>query len=96
MNNNDDIKYFYMTRYGETFINNFSKGAKCIKEKLNEDVIELAIKSSRLLNIDFCGVDIIEYKRQYYVIEVNSIPAWKGLQKVESANISDYITSIFA
>ena len=66
------------------------------EEKLNEDVIELAIKSSRLLNIDFCGVDIIEYKRQYYVIEVNSIPAWKGLQKVESANISDYITSLFA
>ena len=56
-----------MTRYGETFINNFSKGAKCIKEKLNEDVIELAIKSSRLLNIDFCGVDIIEYKRQFFV-----------------------------
>ena len=26
-------------------LNNFSKGAKCIKEKLNEDVIELAIKS---------------------------------------------------
>ena len=96
INNNDNIKYFYMTRYGETFINNFSKGAKCIKEKLNEDVIELAIKSSRLLNIDFCGVDIIEYKRQYYVIEVNSIPAWKGLQRVESSNISDYITSIFA
>ena len=69
-----------MTRYGETFINNFSKGAKCIKE-INEDVIELAIKSSRLLNIDFCGVDIIEYKRRYYVIEVNSIPAWKGLQE---------------
>ena len=96
INNKDNIKYFYMTRYGETFINNFSKGAKCIKEKLNEDVIELAIKSSRLLNIDFCGVDIIEYKRHYYVIEVNSIPAWKGLQKVESLNISDYITSIFA
>ena len=95
INNNDNIKYFYMTRYGETFINNFSKGAKCIKEKLNEDVIELAIKSSRLLNIDFCGVDIIEYKRRYYVIEVNSIPAWKGLQRAESLNISDYITSLF-
>ncbi len=95
INNNGNIKYFYMTRYGETFINNFSKGAKCIKEKVNEEVIELAIKSARLLEIDFCGVDIIEYKHQYYVIEVNSIPAWKGLQKVESANISDYFTSLF-
>ena len=95
INNNNNIKYFYMTRYGDTFVNNFSKGAKCVRENLNEEVIELAIKSSKLLNIDFCGVDIIEHNQKYYVIEVNSIPAWKGLQKVESANISEYFTTIF-
>ena len=84
-----------MTRYGDTFVNNFSKGAKCVRENLNEEVIELAIKSSKLLNIDFCGVDIIEHNQKYYVLEVNSIPAWKGLQIVESANISEYFTTIF-
>ena len=94
INNNDDIKFFYMTRYGETFINNVSKGARCIKENLDNEVIEMAIKSSRLLNIDFCGVDIIRYKDKYYVIEVNSIPAWKGLQEVESMHISDYIVDL--
>ena len=95
INNKNNIKYFYMTRYGDTFVNNFSKGAKCVRENLNEEVIELAIKSSKLLNIDFCGVDIIEHNQKYYVIEVNSIPAWKGLQKVESANISEYFTNLF-
>ena len=95
INNNNNIKYFYMTRYGDTFVNNFSKGAKCVRENLNEEVIELAIKSSKLLNMDFCGVDIIEHNKKYYVIEVNSIPAWKGLQKVESANISEYFTNLF-
>ena len=95
INNKNNIKYFYMTRYGDTFVNNFSKGAKCVRENLNEKVIELAIKSSKLLNIDFCGVDIIEHNKKYYVIEVNSIPAWKGLQKVESANISEYFTNLF-
>jgi len=95
INNNNDIKYFYMTRYGDTFVNNFSKGAKCVRENLNEEVIELAIKSSRLLNIDFCGVDIIEHNQKYYVIEVNSIPAWRGLQKVESTNISEYFANLF-
>ena len=95
INNKNNIKYFYMTRYGDTFVNNFSKGAKCVRENLNEEVIELAIKSSKLLNMDFCGVDIIEHNKKYYVIEVNSIPAWKGLQKVESANISEYFTNLF-
>ena len=94
INNKDDIKYFYMTRYGETFINNFSKGATCIKEKLDDEVIKMAIESSRLLKINFCGVDIIKHKDKYYVIEVNSIPAWKGLQEVESMRISDHIAGL--
>ena len=94
INNKDDTNIFYMTRYGETFINNVSKGATCTREKLDDEVIEMAIKSSRLLNINFCGVDIIRYKDKYYVIEVNSIPAWKGLQEVESKQISDYIINL--
>ncbi len=94
INNKDDTNVFYMTRYGETFINNVSKGATCTREKLDDEVIEMAIKSSRLLNINFCGVDIIRYKDKYYVIEVNSIPAWRGLQEVESKQISDYIINL--
>ncbi len=95
INNKDNNKSFYMTRYGETFINNVSKGATCVREDLDDEVIEMAIKSSRLLNIDFCGVDIIRHKDKYYVIEVNSIPAWRGLQEVESMQISDYIADLF-
>jgi len=94
INNKNDTNVFYMTRYGETFINNVSKGAVCTREKLDDEVIEMAIRSSRLLNINFCGVDIIRYKDKYYVIEVNSIPAWKGLQEVESKQISDYIINL--
>ena len=94
INKKDNNKSFYMTRYGETFINNVSKGATCAREDLDDEVIEMAIKSSRLLNIDFCGVDIIRHKDKYYVIEVNSIPAWRGLQEVESMQISDYIADL--
>ena len=94
INNKDNNKSFYMTRYGETFINNVSKGATCTRENLDDEVIEIAIKSSRLLNIDFCGVDIISHKGKYYVIEVNSIPAWRGLQEVESTQISDHIAGL--
>tara|TARA_B100000676_G_scaffold98437_1_gene98382 strand:- start:390 stop:1259 length:870 start_codon:yes stop_codon:yes gene_type:complete len=94
INNKDDTNVFYMTRHGETFINNVSKGATCTREELDDEIIEMAIRSSRLLNINFCGVDIIRYKDKYYVIEVNSIPAWRGLQEVESKQISDYIINL--
>jgi len=94
INNGKKFKCFYMTRYGNTFINNISKGGSCIKEDIDSSIVNLAIKSSKLLNIDFCGVDIMQYKNKYYVIEINSIPAWKGLQNVEEEIISDYFVNL--
>jgi ribosomal protein S6--L-glutamate ligase/tetrahydromethanopterin:alpha-L-glutamate ligase len=91
---NNKCKIFNMTRYGNTFINNISKGASCKKEPLSDDVLNLAVKTSELLNMSFCGVDLMHYKNKYYVIEVNSIPAWRGLQDVESENISDQLIDV--
>ena len=87
-------EYFYMTRYGNTFVNNISKGGSCIREDIDPSIINLAIESSKLLNIDFCGVDIMQYKNKYYVIEINSIPAWKGLQNIEEEIISEHFVSL--
>jgi glutathione synthase/RimK-type ligase-like ATP-grasp enzyme len=52
-----------MTRYGNTFINNISKGALCKKESLDPKIINLALKTSELLNMSFCGVDIMHYEK---------------------------------
>ena len=92
--NNDACKYFYMTRYGDTFINNVSKGGSCAKEPLNKAITDLALKASRLLNMSFCGVDIMSFNNNNYIIEINSIPAWRGLQDVEEEIISDYFVNL--
>ena len=92
--NNDACKYFYMTRYGDTFINNVSKGGSCVKEPLNKAITDLALKASRLLNMSFCGIDIMSYNNINYIIEINSIPAWRGLQDVEEEIISDYFVNL--
>ena len=92
--NNNACKYFYMTRYGDSFINNVSKGGSCVKEPLNKAITDLALKASRLLNMSFCGIDIMSYNNINYIIEINSIPAWRGLQDVEEEIISDYFVNL--
>lgn len=91
---NETYKYFYMTRYGASFINNVSKGGSCKKEKIDKSIIDLALCASKLLNISFCGVDIMSFNNNNYIIEINSIPAWKGLQNVESEVISDHFVNL--
>ena len=90
----ETYEYFYMTRYGNSFINNVSKGGSCKKETIDKSIVDLALKASKLLNISFCGVDVMSFNNNNYIIEINSIPAWKGLQNVESEIISDHFVNL--
>ena len=93
---NKNRKMVYtMMRYSDSYINNISKGAMCVSVKADKDIIETAIKAASVINIPFCGVDIIKHHNKNYVIELNSIPAWKGMQTTLENNISDEIINIF-
>ncbi len=81
-----------MRRRGKSWLNNVARGAKCEKINLDSELSELAIQATHALAMDYAGVDVIkDAKGQYNVIEVNSIPAWKGLESVCDLNIADVL-----
>lgn len=72
-----------MRRRGISWLNNVARGASCEKIELSSEVAELAVKAASALNMDYAGVDLIRTREgELTVIEVNSVPAWKGLQSV--------------
>ena len=77
-----------MRRTGSGWLNNVAQGAQCHSEQ--DSAIEaLAIAAAKAVDIDYCGVDIMRDKDgQLWVLEVNSIPAWRGLQSVTQVNIA--------
>lgn len=78
-----------MIRRGKTWINNVAQGADCEFAELTPRLRKLAEGASRALSMDYAGIDVIrDPAGGYSVIEVNSIPAWKGLQAVCSLNIA--------
>lgn len=52
---------------------------------------ELAIKISKILNLDFCGIDFLKSSRGILVCEVNSNAHFKNLFDVTNINVADYI-----
>lgn len=79
-----------MRRRGKFWLNNVAKGASCESIDLAPEMVALAIKATAALGMDYAGVDIIQDRDgQYTVIEVNSIPAWKGLESVCDVNIAE-------
>jgi tetrahydromethanopterin:alpha-L-glutamate ligase len=78
-----------MRRRGIYWLNNVARGASCEAITLDADLADLAIQAVAVLDMDYAGVDIIETAdRGYQVIEINSVPAWKGLQSVCSVDVA--------
>lgn len=81
-----------MRRRGKSWLNNVARGASCERIDVNLEMAELAVKAAAALAMDYAGVDIIQDKDGHYtVIEVNSIPAWKGLESVCDTSIAQVL-----
>jgi RimK family alpha-L-glutamate ligase len=83
-----------MRRRGKYWLNNVAQGASCEPVLLTAEVADLAIKATAALSMDYAGVDIIQDREgRYSVIEVNSIPAWKGLESACDVNIAQLLAN---
>ncbi|MEY4729549.1 MAG: hypothetical protein RL020_707 [Pseudomonadota bacterium] len=85
-----------MIRRGSSWINNVAQGARCESATPDDEVIQLARKAVRAVGMDYAGVDILrDVDGKAYVIEVNSIPAWRGLQSVTQEPIAQMLVDDF-
>lgn len=81
-----------MRRRGTSWLNNVARGATCERIELDSKLSEIAIQATDVLKMDYAGVDIIQdFDGRYRVIEVNSIPAWKGLESVCEIKMADLL-----
>lgn len=84
-----------MKRKGESWKTNFAQGARVEKTRLSDYLVDVAVRASEAVGCEYAGVDILPGKDQYYVIEVNSIPGWRGLQSVTDFCIAERIVTHF-
>ncbi len=81
-----------MRRRGKKWKTNVSQGAEIEPVTLSSEMEKLALKATHLIDLDYAGVDLmISEGGQIYVVEINSIPGWRGLQKISSLKIAESI-----
>jgi RimK family alpha-L-glutamate ligase len=87
-----------MKRQGKSWITNVSQGGTCEPIDLSGhgDLCALARKACNALQMDYGGVDLIRDREgRLQVVEVNGIPAWKGLQSVTEDSIAQMLVDDF-
>ena len=81
-----------MERSSEHWVTNRARGGHCRPAALSDELRQLAEAASRATGICYGGVDIIrDTAGNYLVLEVNSVPAWRGLQSVCATDIADLL-----
>jgi RimK family alpha-L-glutamate ligase len=76
------------------FRSNISLGGNAEIANLPEEVLNMAIKSVKILDLDMAGVDIIQdiETKKYYIMEVNAAPQFKGFMATTGINLFEVIT----
>ncbi|MGI6851270.1 ATP-grasp domain-containing protein [Mesorhizobium sp. 1B3] len=83
-----------MSRRGTHWITNVNRGAvpEPISGQCEGELAAMAVGAADAVGADFAGVDIVPAQDgSFSVLEVNSMPAWSGLQSVVAVNIADAI-----
>jgi RimK family alpha-L-glutamate ligase len=85
-----------MIRYGTSWITNIKQGARAEAAIPSQEIADLALRAVAAVGADYAGVDVIQDRDgNHLVLEVNSMPAWQGLQRVTRTPIADSIVVPF-
>ena len=85
-----------MIRHGSSWITNIKQGARAKAAIASQELVDLAVRAASCVGADYAGVDIIQASDgRFLVLEVNSMPAWNGLQRVSHLAIADHLVDAF-
>lgn len=81
-----------MKRQGNGWKTNVAQGAQSETLKLDPALEVMSLRAAELVEADYAGVDIMcDQQGQPYVIEVNGIPGWHGLQRTVDFDVADAV-----
>jgi RimK family alpha-L-glutamate ligase len=81
-----------MERVSSHWITNRARGGQCLPAVLTDELRQLAERAAQATDTHYTGVDIIrDQAGQFLVLEVNGVPAWRGLQSVHPVEIADLL-----
>ena len=85
-----------MQRRSKNWITNVAQGATPQAHEPDTAMSEMALAAVAALGADYGGVDLIRHDDgRLLVLEVNSNPAWQGLQSVTDVDIADVMAQDF-
>jgi len=83
-----------MMRHSRHWVTNVKRGGKPVAAVADAAMRDLAVAAAAVVGANFAGVDMVcDQDGRLSVLEVNSMPAWSGLQRTTSIDIAATLAS---
>lgn len=79
-----------MQRKSETdFRSNIAQGAKAYPIEITDELKNICINVAEVLDLDYCGIDILVSNGKYYICEVNSNAFFMAFEQTTGINVAE-------
>jgi RimK family alpha-L-glutamate ligase len=79
-------------RRAESWRTNVAQGGRMERAELPPALAEMSLRAARTVGAEYAGVDLLPTaKGGVFVLEVNGIPGWQGLQRTTDVDLADAI-----
>jgi len=83
-----------MTRRGRSWITNIRRGGRAEALAPDAEMRDMAARATACVGAHYAGVDLIRDREgKLFLLEVNSMPGWRGLQEVTQRRLADTIVA---
>ena len=85
-----------MVRHGVSWVSNVAQGARCEPLAGDQELERLAVAAAAAVGADYAGIDLVRDRSGcLQVLEVNGIPAWRGLQGTTRLDLAERVAADF-
>jgi ribosomal protein S6--L-glutamate ligase len=81
----------YKYRAAGKWKTNVAQGGTMVDEEVPEDILELGLRATEAMGLDYSGVDVIESPDGPVILEVNASPGWQALKLAANVKVAEEI-----
>jgi glutathione synthase/RimK-type ligase-like ATP-grasp enzyme len=75
-------------RVGTGWRSNLARGARARATELSAEQERLCVAAAEVVGADYAGVDLLRADGREHVLELNTIPGWRGVQEATGADVA--------
>ncbi|WP_243669301.1 RimK family alpha-L-glutamate ligase [Vulcanisaeta sp. JCM 16161] len=88
------VAAIYRYAVNDDWRTNTARGGKAEAVRIDPELEDISVKATKAVGAYYAGVDVVESDGGYKVLEVNTVPEFKNVQRVTGVNVARRIAEL--